>query len=211
MDTTGSNDVRADCPGAGATPVTPAGPPLTPIEFEEMTAAAADRLFATALRLTRNRADAEDVVQDTMLRAWRALASFQRGTRFEAWIFRILHNAFLNRRRKESLAPEARDPESFDPAARSEIAPDVRSLGELPALADRHFDDRVKAAVDELPEVYRIPFLLFSMADLTYEEIAAAQGVPMGTVMSRLHRARAHLKTRLAGYARDEGHAGGRT
>ncbi|MCE9636293.1 MAG: sigma-70 family RNA polymerase sigma factor [Planctomycetes bacterium] len=211
MDTTGSSDVGAERPVPEATPVAPAGSSLTPTEFEEMTAAVADRLFATALRLARNRADAEDVVQDTMLRAWRALGSFQRGTRFEAWIFRILHNAFLNRRRKESLAPEVRDPDTFSPPDRGEVVPDVRSLGELPALADRHFDDRVKAAIDELPDVYRTPFLLFAMADLTYEEIASAQGVPIGTVMSRLHRARAHLKARLASYARDQGHPGGRT
>lgn len=210
MDTKGSDDIGGTGPATGAARAARAGTPLTPIEFETMTAAVADRLFATALRLSRNRADAEDVVQDTMLRAWRALASFERGTRFEAWIFRILHNAFLNRRRKDSAAPEARDPDTFDPADRAEIVPDVRSLGELPALADRHFDDRVTAAIDELPEVYRTPFLLFSMGDLTYEEIAAAQGVPIGTIMSRLHRARVHLKTRLATYARDEGHPGGR-
>lgn len=164
-----------------------------------MTAAVADRLHATALRLTRSRADADDIVQDTLLRAWRALRSFRRGTRFDAWMFRILHNAFLNRRRHESMAPEARDPETFDPPGRPETFPAIRSLAEVPQVADHHFDDRVKAAVDALPEVYRVPFLLFVLGDMTYDEIAKTLGIPIGTVMSRLHRARSQVRGRIAG------------
>lgn len=192
----------------GADPGTAAdgpGVPLTAAEFETMTVAAADRLHAAALRLARNRADAEDVVQDTLLRAWRSIGTFRRGTRFDAWLFRILRNAFLNRRRHEALAPEARDPETFDPADRPAAVPDIRTLGELAAVADRHFDDHVKAAVEALPEVYRVPFVLFSLGDMTYDEIAKSLEVPIGTVMSRLHRARAQLKDKLAGYARESG------
>lgn len=185
-------------PPPGAGPETPSGPPLTPEEFERMTADVADRLHAAALRLARNRADADDLVQDTMLRAWRALATFRRGTRFHSWVFRILHNAFLNRRRHEGLAPEARDPDTLDPAERDAPVPEIRTMAELPALADRHFDDRVKAAVDDLPEVYRVPFVLFVLGGQSYDEIARALGVPEGTVMSRLHRARARLRDRLS-------------
>jgi RNA polymerase sigma-70 factor (ECF subfamily) len=206
----GSDDGGPAAPEEHVTPVSEAEIPLTPAEFEEMTLALADRLHGSALRLTRNRADADDLVQDTVLRAWRSIGSFRRGTRFHSWIFRILHNAFLNRVRHEAQAPAAQDPDTLDAADRAETVPDVRSLGEFPALADRHFDDRVKAAVDALPTLYREPFVLFSLGDLTYEEIAATLDVPIGTVMSRLHRARAALRERLASYARDERHPGGR-
>lgn len=169
-----------------------------------MTTALAQPLLATALRLTRRRADAEDLVQDALFRAWRSLSSFRRGSLFKAWMFRILHNAFLNRVRHEAMAPEASDPSTLDSVAPPATVADLRSLAELPAVADRHFDDRVKRAVDELPEVYRVPFLLFSLGDLSYQEIAATLGIPIGTVMSRLHRARGHLRERLAAYAREE-------
>lgn len=163
-----------------------------------MALAAADRLHATALRLSRNRADADDLVQETLLRAWRAIATFRRGTRFEPWLFTILHNAFLNRRRRDKLAPAAVDPETLDPPDRAEIVPSIRSLDEVPALADRHFDDRVKEAVDALPDIFRVPFLLFSLGGMSYEEIARELSIPVGTVMSRLFRARAQLRARLA-------------
>ena len=83
--------------------------------------------------------------------------------------------------------------------------PDIRSLGELAAIADRHFDDQVKAAVEALPEIYRVPFVLFSLGDQSYDDIAKALDVPIGTVMSRLHRARAQLRGKLAEYARESG------
>jgi RNA polymerase sigma-70 factor (ECF subfamily) len=173
-----------------------------------MTAAVADPLRAAALRLARRSADADDLVQDTLFRAWRSLATFRRGSRFEAWIFRILHNAFLNRVRHERHAPAAADPATIEddalaPAATDDGDPGLATLERLPDLADRHFDERVKAAVDELPETYRVPFVLFSLAEMSYEEIAATLGIPIGTVMSRLHRARNRLRVRLAAYARE--------
>jgi len=182
----------------------PLGPPLSAAEFEEMTAAVADRLHAAALRLCRNRADADDVVQDALLRAWRGIGTFRRGTRFDSWIFRILHNSFLNRRRHEVLAPQATDPDHLDPDARPETVPDLRSVGELPALADLHFDDCVKRAIERLPETFRVPFVLFSLGGLSYREIADATSAPIGTVMSRLHRARTLLRETLGVYARLE-------
>ncbi|MCG3134017.1 MAG: ECF RNA polymerase sigma factor SigR [Planctomycetes bacterium] len=185
-----------------------AGGNLSRDDFERMTTELSEPLFATALRLTRNRADAEDLVQDTLHRAWRALASFEKGSRFNAWIFRILRNAFLNRIRKARLAPEVTDPDTLDPADRAEVVPDIRSLRELPDLADRHFDERVKRALDSVPEVYRTPFLLFTLADMTYDEIASALEIPVGTVMSRLHRARTHLRERLQPYAAERNLAG---
>jgi RNA polymerase sigma-70 factor (ECF subfamily) len=174
-----------------------------------MTADLAQPLMAAAMRLARRRADAEDLVQDTLHRAWRAVRTFRRGSRFPAWMFRILHNAFLNRVRHESMAPEAADPTTLEAAAPEAAVPDLRSLGELPALADRHFDDRVKRAVEDLSETYRVPFLLFALGGLSYEEISATLGIPMGTVMSRLHRARSQLRQRLVEYARESRVAGG--
>jgi RNA polymerase sigma-70 factor, ECF subfamily len=210
MSAGGSDEGGFSAPEARETSGPGAQGPLTSAEFEEMTLALADRLHAAALRLTRNRADADDLVQDAILRAWRSLGSFRRGTRFHSWLFRILHNAFLNRVRHENQAPEAQDPGTLDPEDRSGAAPGLRALGELPDVADRHFDDRVKSAVDALPEVYRAPFVLFSLGELTYDEIAAALEVPVGTVMSRLFRARAQLRDRLAEYARDQGLGGAR-
>jgi RNA polymerase sigma-70 factor (ECF subfamily) len=188
---------------AVATVAAAPGSTLSREQFESMTGELADRLLATAMRLTRNRADAEDLVQDTMFRAWRSLATFQPGSLFRAWLFRILRNAFLNKVRHEQMAPDAVDPDTLTPSARAETIPDIQSLTEVRGLSDRHFDDRVKAAVDSLPEVYRVPFLLFTLADMSYEEIAQTLDVPIGTVMSRLHRARAHLRERLEAYAKD--------
>ncbi len=178
--------------------------PLRADEFEQLTADIARPLHATALRLTRNRADADDLVQETLFRAFRSLATFRRGTKFRAWMFRILHNVFINRIRHEQLAPAATDPADIDPADAAHPVPDIRALGELPALADRHFDERVKAAVDALPENFRAPLVLFSVGDLSYQEIADTLGIPIGTVMSRLHRARKQLRNELLGYAREQ-------
>lgn len=190
---------------ASATEGSPSdGTPLTREEFERMTADLAHPLYAAAMRLARRRADAEDLVQDTLHRAWRSVRTFRRGSRFPAWMFRILHNAFLNRVRHEAMAPEVADPTTLDTAAPETPVPDLRSVGDLPAIADRHFDDRVKRAVEDLSETYRVPFLLFALGNLSYEEISATLGIPMGTVMSRLHRARSQLRERLIRYAREE-------
>ncbi len=175
---------------------------LTPDEFATMTAELAQPLMAAALRLTRRRADAEDLVQETLYRAFRSLRTFERGTRFNAWIFRILRNAHINRGKHEAGAPTAVDMTETDAAAPAPPVPDLREIEELERISDEHFDQRVKAAVDDLPENYRVPIVLFSLGDLSYQEIADALGVPIGTVMSRLHRGRALLKAALVDYAR---------
>ena len=178
---------------------------LTRDEFETMTTEIARPLFATALRLTRNRDDAEDLVQEALYRGFRSLHTFQKGSRFRAWMFRILHNVFINRIRREQLAPSATDPTELTPADHEHPIPDIRSIGELPEVADRHFDERVKAAMDELPETFRVPMVLFSLGAMSDQEIADTLDIPIGTVMSRLHRARRHLRTALADYAREHG------
>ena len=175
---------------------------LSAAEFEAKSLEIASSLMGAALRLTRRRADADDLVQETLYRAYRSLASFRKGTRFRAWMFRILHNVFINRSRREKLAPTAVDPAQIQVADPEHGAQDLFDLAELPALADEHFDEQVKVAVDELPEVYRVPLLLFALGDQRYSEIADTLGIPIGTVMSRLHRGRRLLKERLGEYAR---------
>jgi RNA polymerase sigma-70 factor, ECF subfamily len=198
----GSADHQAEAPTVRSA--------LTPDEFATMTAELAQPLMAAALRLTRRRADAEDLVQDTLHRAFRSLGSFERGTRFKAWMFRILRNAFINRGKREAAAPAAFDPTEVEHEARPATVPDLRDLEDLAALADEHFDERVKLAVEHLSDTFRVPFVLYALGDLSYQEIADALEVPIGTVMSRLHRARSQLKLELAAFARANRVGGGR-
>ena len=144
-------------------------------------------LRAAAWAFTRNAHDAEDAVQDALYRA-----------------FRILHNVCINRAQRFVVPPV--DATDFDPEDNHHPVPDIRAIGELPSVADRHFDDRVKAALDALPEVYRTPFVMFSLGAMKYEEIAEALHIPIGTVMSRLYRARIRLREALLDYAHERGH-----
>ncbi len=208
----GLDEPGAQATGAACGPDTPERPDtpeeggsLTTAEFESMTNEIARPLFATALRLTRNRDDAEDLVQEALYRGFRSLSTFRKGSRFRAWMFRILHNVFINRVRRQQLAPRATDPADLAPSDHDHPIPDLRDIRELPEVADRHFDERVKAAVDSLPDAFRVPMVLFSLGALSYQEIADALEIPIGTVMSRLHRARRHLRTELADYAREHG------
>ena len=126
-------------------------------------------------------------------------------------MFRILRNAHINRSRRARMAPSAVDPAEMQVPDHDHPVPDLLELTELASLSDEHFDERLKAAVDALPEVYRVPMLLFALGDLGYAEIAGTLEIPIGTVMSRLHRARRQLKERLAEYARAQRFpAGGR-
>jgi RNA polymerase sigma-70 factor (ECF subfamily) len=170
-----------------------------------MTMDLAQPLMSAALRLTRRRADAEDLVQDTLHRAWRSVASFERGTHFKAWMFRILRNAFINRGRRESAAPMAVDFTETDTPARAQTPPSLTDLRDLAAMSDEHFDDSVKEAVERLPEEFRMPLVLFALGDMSYQEIADALDIPIGTVMSRLHRGRRNLRRQLETYAADRG------
>jgi RNA polymerase sigma-70 factor (ECF subfamily) len=187
-------------------PNAPDGASLSPLEFQSMTSELARPLMAAAMRLTRRRADAEDLVQETLYRAWRSLRTFERGTRFKAWLFRILTNAFINRGKREAMAPAACDPLDLERTQTRTAPAELVELRELDAVSDQHFDQRVKAALEALPETYRVPMVLFALGDLTYREIADALSVPIGTVMSRLHRARAHLRDELLDYAQSIRH-----
>ncbi len=197
---TGRDETHAEANGS-------AWETLTPAEFETMVTEIHQPLMATALRLSRRRAEAEDLVQETLYRGFRSLASYRKGTRFRAWMFRILHNVFINRIRREGMAPSAVDPAEMSPADHPHPIPDIRGIGDLPDVADHHFDDTVKAAVDAMPEVFRVPLVLFALGSLSYAEIAETLDIPIGTVMSRLHRARRNLREQLTEYATEHGYA----
>ncbi len=153
-----------------------------------------DSLYGTALRLTRQVADAEDLVQDTYLKAFRAEAQFQRGTNLKAWLFTILHNTFRNRRRDAGRSPIDVDSEVVEQAM------DTGAVQDTPeALLSRStLDADLQAALDALPEAFRQAVWLRDVEEFSYAEIADIVGVPIGTVMSRISRGRKLLHDRLA-------------
>jgi len=150
-------------------------------------------LYATAVRLTRDRADAEDLVQDTLLKAFRASDRFARGTNLRAWLYTILHNTWRNGRRDRARAPVDVDSE------RVEASPLAAGDGESPeALLLRDtLDEDLQAALAGLPEKHRTTFMLREFEGLSYEDMAKVMDVSMGTVMSRLHHARKKLQKAL--------------
>jgi RNA polymerase sigma-70 factor (ECF subfamily) len=174
-------------------------------EFEALAEGLEGPLYAAALRLTRKQADAEDLVQETWVRAYRSFAQFQPGTSFKAWVFRIEMNAFLNRERRRGKEPALTDFEVGEPPERAASLEGETTAEGLETLFDRHVSDEVKRAVDDLPEEFRAVLVLISVGGLSYEETAAALNCPVGTVMSRLYRARRLLRTALREYARKEG------
>lgn len=154
--------------------------------FDDEALALVDRLFAAALRLTRNEADAQDLVQDTYLRAFRAKKQFQVGTNLKAWMFTILHNAHLNQRRDRGRSPIEADSDTVEQAA----AGPGQTLTPEELLVRATMDHDLRAALDALPEQFREAVWLRDVEQLTYEEIAGVTSAPMGTVMSRISRGR---------------------
>ena len=166
-------------------------------------------LYSAALRMTRNPSDAEDLVQETYLKAYRSYASFQEGTNLRAWLYRILTNTFINsyrakrRRPEESELDEVEDLYLYRRLAQSEAA-DAGYSAEDRAL-ERITDTEVKEAIEALPEAFRIPVILADVEGFSYKEIAEITDVPIGTVMSRLHRGRKGLQKALAEYGLQRG------
>ena len=148
-----------------------------------------DSLYGTALRLTRRAPDAEDLVQDTYLKAFRAAHQFERGTNLKAWLFTILHNTFRNARRHDGRNPVDVDSEAVDRAA------DLATAGQTPEqrLTRDVLDADLQAALDAVPEAFRQALWLRDVEELSYAEIAKALDVPIGTVMSRISRGRRAL------------------
>jgi RNA polymerase sigma-70 factor (ECF subfamily) len=167
-----------------------------------------DSLYAGALRMTRNPADAEDLVQETMLRAYRSFDRFEPGTNLKAWLFRILTNAYINVYRKRQREPQKvsqEDVEDFD--LYQELKDHDPQFSETPEsiVLGNLVDSDITDAIDDLPEQFRLAVVLSDIEGFTYAEMAEIMDVPMGTVMSRLHRGRKALQKRLVDLARDRG------
>ena len=169
----------------------------------------APQLFSTALRMTRNRSDAEDLVQETYIKGWRSFHTFQEGTNLRAWLFRIMTNTYINKynaKKRKGTEVELDDVEelflykrlgSIDQSQLSSSAEDQ--------MLELFTDDEVKGALESLPEDFRIPVLLSDVDGFSYKEIGEMLEIPMGTVMSRLHRGRKVMQKMLYEYARDRG------
>jgi RNA polymerase sigma-70 factor, ECF subfamily len=167
-----------------------------------------DSLYGAALRMTRNPADAEDLVQETMLRAYRAFDRFEEGTNLKAWLFRIMTNAYINTYRKRQREPQkvsSDEIEDFD--LYQELKSHDPQYEQTPEniVLDSLVDSDIMEAIDDLPEQFRLAVVLSDVEGFTYAEMADIMEVPMGTVMSRLHRGRKALQKRLWDLARDRG------
>lgn len=163
-------------------------------EFEGAALAYADQLFRVALRLCRDQAKAEDLVQEAYLQAWRSFHRFELGTNLRAWLYKIMFNVYYSGQRKERLR----------------LVPVEETIAETiaydPPTPTQLTDEEVIAALERLPRDFQIPLVLADIEELSYREVAEAMEIPIGTVMSRLHRGRKLLRAELTKYAHTVGY-----
>ncbi len=175
------------------------------IDFESEMLPHLDAIYNFALKLTAEPNDAEDLVQETIVKAFRFFNSYEKGTNAKAWLFRILKNSYINIYRKKSRQPNQVD---YDEVATyyESVRSDYKETTDLEDLMYREMmDDDVTKALSDLPEDFRTVVMLCDIEGFTYEEIANMLDVPIGTIRSRLHRGRNLLKTQLMDYARKRG------
>jgi RNA polymerase sigma-70 factor (ECF subfamily) len=176
--------------------------------FEEVAMPFVDALYNTAYRMTRNAQDAEDLVQETYLKAYRYYDKFEEGTNFKAWLFKILKNTFINTYRKKQKTPPQSDFAEIEDSFESRLSTDVSGKMKSPEeeILEKVLDEDVKRALDDLPPDYRMAVILADLEDFSYKEIAGILELPLGTVMSRLYRGRKLLESAMLTYAREHGY-----
>src|SRR5690242_10071967 len=190
---------------------TEAPPTAAPTEdFEAGVLAQLDSLYRTALRMTNNPQEAEDLVQETMLKAFRFADSYQRGTNLRAWLFRILNTSAINRYRKQASHPATTslpEGEEFYLYNRiRDLSGQELNIGAEEEVLSHYLDEDVYNALNQLPPNFRMAVILADIEGLSYKEIAEALNIPIGTVMSRISRARRQLQRSLWQYAKDRGY-----
>jgi len=183
--------------------------PASLATFESLFSGVVSAAYGLAMRLTRNQADAEDLVQDAALLAHRGFHSFMPGTNFRAWFFKILINSYYSRRRREKSRPITSDlddtPDLYIYARSGQAGFPTQGPDPAAQLLEKLGTERIAGAISRLPEEYRIVSTLYFMEDLSYEEIAQLVECPVGTVRSRLHRGRKMLQKALWQIAEEDG------
>ncbi len=178
-------------------------------DFETDAMQYAPQLYSAAMRMARNPADAEDLVQETFLKAYRGYESFEAGTNLKAWLYRILTNTYINKYRKDKRRPtesdlgDVEDLYLYKRIGSEQTADSARSAEDR--VLDGLVESDIKQAVESLPENFRVPVLLADLEGFSYKEIAEILDIPIGTVMSRLHRGRKALQASLAIFASERG------
>ena len=181
---------------------------ITSWDFESATMPYLDALYNTAVRMTRNPQDAEDLVQETFFKAYRHYDKFQDGTNLKAWLFRIMKNTFINNYRKAQARPIESDFGEIEESLETRMtSPWGEAIQDPEAeYLEKVVDEGVVNALSELPEDYRMAVILADLEHFSYKEIAEILDIPLGTVMSRLYRGRKLLETTMLDYARRRGY-----
>ncbi len=177
-------------------------------EFNELIKPHLRSLENTAFRLTRDQIDAEDLLQETYYKSFKAFGQFERETNFRAWIFKIMVNTYITAYRKVVRRPQKVSYDELEDyhLYHNDAFEPTQVNAMQPGFSDDHFEDEVKTALEKLPYYFRLVVLLCDIEGFSYQEISRMLNVPVGTVMSRLHRGRSLLRNKLSRYARTKGY-----